>query len=100
MKNIKSPLNSWVIKCVNGINFFVDLYLRNYLDAISDEFSFENLYYLSKKRKTQWKKSGKNSRYYISQKHLSQKGLTTDLSAIEYRKLEKYVSGSKPLRSS
>ena len=86
---MKSPLNAWVIKYVNGINFFVDLYLRNYLDSISGEFSFENLYYLSKKRKTQWKKLGKNSRYLISQKYLSKKDLTMDLSAIKYRKLQK-----------
>ena len=55
MKNIKLPSNAWVIKYVNGINFSVDLYLRNYLDFIFDEFSFENLYYLSKKRKTRGK---------------------------------------------
>ena len=29
---------------VNGINFFVDLYLRNQLYSISDELNFENLY--------------------------------------------------------
>lgn len=47
-------------------NILVDLYLRNRLDIISGEVGFENLYYSSKKRKTQWKKLGKDSRYYIS----------------------------------
>ena len=84
---MKSPLNAWVIKYADGINFFVDLYLRIHLDSISGEFSFENLYYLSKKRETQWKKLGENSRYYISQKYLSQKDLT-----IEYRKLQRHMT--------
>ena len=47
-------------------NILVDLYLRNRLDIISGEVGFENLYYSSEKRKTQWKKLGKDSRYYIS----------------------------------
>ena len=81
---MESPLNTWVIKYANGINFFVNLYLRIRLDSISGEFSFENLYYLSKKTKTQWKKLGKNSRYFLLQKYLLQKHLTRDLSAIEY----------------
>ena len=48
MKNMKSLLNVWVITQVNGINFFLDLYLQNHLDSISGEFNFENLYYFSK----------------------------------------------------
>ena len=38
-----------VIKNVNGITFFMDLYLRNHLDFVWGEFSFEKLYYLNKK---------------------------------------------------
>ena len=87
MKNIKLSSNTWVIKYFNGINVSVDLYLRNYLDSIFDEFSFENLHYLSKKRKTRWEKLGKKSRYYILQNYLSQKDLITDLSAMKNRKL-------------
>ena len=83
MKNIKLSSNTWVIKYFNGINVSVDLYLRNYLDSIFDEVSFENLYYLSKKRKTRWEKLGKKSRYCILQNYLSQK----DLSAMKNRKL-------------
>ena len=50
-----------VIKNVNGIAFFMDLYLRNQLDFVLGEFSFENLYYLNKKRKMLLKKLGKDS---------------------------------------
>ena len=50
-----------VIKKVNGIAFFMDLYLRNQLDFVLGEFSFENLYYLNKKRKILPKKLGKDS---------------------------------------
>ena len=54
-------------------NFFVDLYLQNHLDSISGEFNFDNLHYLSKTRKTQWKRLGKVSCYYTLQKYLLQK---------------------------
>ena len=70
----------------------MDLYLRNYLDFISGEFNIENLHYLSKTKYTQWKRLGKDSRYYTLQKYLSQKDLTTDFSAIEYCKLQKNIS--------
>ena len=40
-----------VIKNINGITFFVDLYFRNHLDFVLGEFSFENLYYLNKNQK-------------------------------------------------
>ena len=75
---------------------FVDLHLRIHLDSISGEISFENLYYLSKKRKMQCKKLGKNSRYYISQKYLSQKDLSYRISQIANICL---CLNSKPLRS-
>ena len=39
----------------------MDLYLRNQLDFVLGEFSFENLYYLNKKRKILPKKLGKDS---------------------------------------
>ena len=39
MKNMKSLLDTWLITKVNGINFVVNLYLRNHLDSISCEFS-------------------------------------------------------------
>ena len=50
-----------VIKNVNGITFFMDLYLWNHLDFVLGEFSFEKLYYLNKKRKMLRKKLGQDS---------------------------------------
>ena len=85
-------LDDIVIKNVNGKSLYVLLHLRNHLDFVSGEFSFENLYYLSEKLKMRWKKSDKDSSYYILHKHLSQKDLTTNLSGARYCKLQKYVS--------
>ena len=50
-----------VIKNVNGITFFMNLYLRNQLDFVLGELSFENLYNLNKKRKMPRKMLGKDS---------------------------------------
>ena len=50
-----------VIKNVNGITFFMNLYLQNQLDFVLGELSFENLYNLNKKRKMPRKMLGKDS---------------------------------------